>query len=209
MTFFAELQAALTEPRVLGLLGMAYLAGSIPFGLLLARAFGKTDVRTQGSGNIGATNVARVVGKKLGALTLLLDALKGALPVLAVSLIALPEGQHDVTAALVGLMAFVGHCFPVWLKFKGGKGVATGAGFLVAFAPVAAAIGIAAFGLTYAISRLVSLGSLVAALAVLVALPLLRPVDAALLPLGLMFLILIVRHRSNIARIAKKQELKV
>lgn len=209
MNLLAPLQDALSLPQAPWLLGAAYLAGSIPFGLLIARFFGKTDVRTQGSGNIGATNVARVVGKKLGALTLALDALKGALPVLAVSLFAIPDESRPALEALVGLSAFLGHCFPIWLKLKGGKGVATGAGFLVAFDPLAGAIGLGAFALTYAVSRYVSLGSLVAALTVIVALVALRPLDAALLPLGLMFLILIFKHRSNITRIVRKEELKV
>src|SRR4051812_20937762 len=101
----------------------AYLCGSIPFGLLLALAVGKKDVRKQGSGNIGATNVARVVGKKLGVLTLFLDAAKGAAPVVIVSALLAHESTttRSLAEGVVGLCALIGHCFPVWLKLRGGK----------------------------------------------------------------------------------------
>lgn len=188
----------------------SYLLGSIPFGYLIARFVAKTDVRTKGSGNIGATNVARVVGKKLGAFTLFLDALKGALPVLlVVPALGAPESQADMLEALSGLFALVGHCFPVWLLFRGGKGVATGAGFLLAHLPLAAGIGVGVFAATYALSRTVSLSSLVAGAAALVAVLVLEPLDASLVPLLIMLLIVVVRHTSNIKRLLKKEELKV
>lgn len=206
----APLTHALRLPELPWLLVGSYLLGSIPFGYLLARAFGKVDVRTQGSGNIGATNVARVVGKKLGAVTLLLDALKGAVPVLVAGrLFGIPSGLLPAVETLAGLSAFVGHCFPVWLRFRGGKGVATGAGFLFAHAPLAGGIGVVAFAITYALFRFVSLGSLVAAITVVLALLALRGRDPTLMPLAAMLVILVVKHRANIQRIARKQELKI
>jgi glycerol-3-phosphate acyltransferase PlsY len=203
------LTAALQTPNVPWLLLASYLAGSIPFGFLIARAVAGTDVRDKGSGNIGATNVARVVGKKLGLVTLVLDALKGALPVLAVGLLAFPADQLLLLEAMAGLCAFCGHCFPVWLKFRGGKGVATGIGLLLAHVPVIALIGVVAFAAVFAFARVVSLSSMVAGLVVLVAIVALRPLDAALLPLAVMFVIMVLKHVPNIRRLMKKEELSV
>lgn len=224
MTFLTPLLDVLTRPGVLILLAGGYLAGSIPFGLLLAKRVARTDVRTEGSGNIGATNVARVVGKKLGALTLLLDALKAALPVLSVPFVCamlwagvfLPADAQStgpepirLVQACVGLAAFLGHCFPVWLRFRGGKGVASGVGFLLAFAPAAAAFGIVVFAAGYALFRMVSLGSLLGAVTVMIAMCFLYPLDLTLLPVAMMFVLLILRHTSNIRRMWSKAELKV
>src|SRR3977135_3148490 len=119
---------------VLGIPAVAYLLGSIPFGLILTKLFGRGDVRKEGSGNIGATNVSRVAGPLAGILTLLLDGAKGAVAVLI-------AGRYSNNSALwmviAGLAVLVGHCFPVWLKFKGGKGVATAAGVYLALCPPA------------------------------------------------------------------------
>lgn len=110
----------------------AYLIGAIPTGVVLTRMFGSTDIRNSGSGNIGATNVYRVAGKKLGILTLIGDALKGAVPVLiAMYLLGLTEAQVGAVAAV----AFIGHCYPVYLGFKGGKGVATALGIFWFYPP--------------------------------------------------------------------------
>lgn len=201
---------ALALPYAPWLLGGAYLLGSIPFGYVIARLFAKEDVRKKGSGNIGATNVARVVGRKLGVLTLVLDALKGAAPVLLVAELA---GDRTAASSLleasVGLCAFLGHCFPVWLGFRGGKGVATGAGVLFAHLPFVSLIGLGVFALVFAFARVVSLSSLVAGLGVLVAVLVLRPFDAALVPLGVMFLVMVLKHTSNIRRLLAREELKV
>jgi glycerol-3-phosphate acyltransferase PlsY len=141
---------------------IAYLLGSIPFGLILAKLFGGTDVRKEGSGNIGATNVARVAGPLAGILTLLLDAAKGAAAVLV-------AGRYSNDSAMwmmiAGLAALVGHCFPIWLKFKGGKGVATAAGMYLALCPLAFLGGLILFILVVGFWRYVSLGSISAALA--------------------------------------------
>ena len=142
--------------------GVAYLLGSIPFGLILARLFGGGDVRKEGSGNTGATNVARVAGPLAGILTLLLDGAKGAVAVL---IAARYSNESATWMVIAGLSALVGHCFPVWLKFKGGKGVATAAGVYLMLCPPAFLGGLILFLLVVGFSHYVSLGSVAAAVA--------------------------------------------
>jgi acyl phosphate:glycerol-3-phosphate acyltransferase len=137
----------------------SYLVGSIPTGFILGRLAG-VDVRRAGSGNIGATNVARVLGKGRGLLTLFADVAKGFAPVL----IGQRLGLSDAGLALVGIAAFLGHLYPVFLRFQGGKGVATAFGALLALAPLATLFIIVAFGITAFFSRRVSLSSIAAAL---------------------------------------------
>jgi len=174
--------------------------------VLLTRRFAGKDVRHAGSGNIGATNVARVAGKKLGAAVLVLDALKGALPV-ALSMHLLPAAYLVHTA--VGLAAFLGHVFPLWLKLRGGKGVATAAGVLAVLVPVAAAAGFAVFALLVALFRVASIGSLAGGLTALaVAFFLGKPIEYPLLAVVLM-LMMIFTHRGNIARLVKRVENRV
>lgn len=141
----------------------AFLAGSVPFGLILVKLAGKGDVRAVGSGNIGATNVMRAGGKGLGILTLALDALKGFLPVL----LAKMAGFAPEFLAFVALAAVVGHMFTPWLRFKGGKGVATALGAVLAYHAAMVLPALAAFVVLVAIFRYVSLGSVVAALVLL------------------------------------------
>ncbi len=140
----------------------AYLLGSIPFGLLFSRLFGGTDVRQAGSGNIGATNVARVAGPLPDILTLLFNAAKGAL---AVWLAARFADHSARTMMFAGIAVLLGHCFPVWLGFKGGKGVATGLGVFSALCPSAALAATALFVLIVVSLRIVSLASITAAAA--------------------------------------------
>ncbi|MBZ4421189.1 glycerol-3-phosphate 1-O-acyltransferase PlsY [Myxococcus sp. RHSTA-1-4] len=188
-------------PSALVLLG--YLAGSIPFGVLLTRWLRGVDVRQQGSGNIGATNVTRVAGKKLGAVVLLLDALKGALPV-ALALRVLP-GQPMVHV-LVGLAAVLGHVYPVWLKLHGGKGVATALGVLVVLVPEAAVAGALVYAAVLAVWRVSSLGSLAAgATAVGTSALTARATEYAGLSAFLLALMLWT-HRSNIRRLMRHTE---
>ncbi len=140
----------------------AYLLGSIPFGLMFARAFGTTDVRQSGSGNIGATNVARVAGPLPGVLTLVFDAAKGSLAVWLAGRFA----DHSTRIVmLAGVAALLGHCFPVWLRFKGGKGVATGLGVFAALCPLAALAAAVLFAFVVLSLRIVSLASITAAAA--------------------------------------------
>src|SRR6266571_6447154 len=140
----------------------AYVLGSIPFGLILAKLFGGTDVRKSGSGNIGATNVARVVGPVAGVLTLIFDMAKGAGAVL----LAEKLSNHSARWMMIaGIAALAGHCFPVWLKFKGGKGVATAAGVFLVLSPLACLGAVILFLLVVIFWRYVSLGSVSAAAA--------------------------------------------
>jgi glycerol-3-phosphate acyltransferase PlsY len=134
-----------------------YLLGSVPFGLILAKIGDGKDVRQHGSGNIGATNVSRVAGPLAGILTLILDAGKGAVAVW----LAARFTEHSAKAMMfAGLAALIGHCFPVWLRFKGGKGVATGLGMFAALGPLAALAGFVVFVLVFLYWRYVSLASL-------------------------------------------------
>ena len=150
------------HPHWLGLIslwfGLGYLCGSVPFGILVARIFGLGNLREIGSGNIGATNVLRTGNKKAAALTLLFDAGKGAVVVLAARLLAAEDA-----AQLGAFMAFVGHCFPVWLNFKGGKGVATYFGILLAVSWQIGLIAGAIWLVVAALSRYSSLAALVTA----------------------------------------------
>jgi glycerol-3-phosphate acyltransferase PlsY len=140
----------------------AYLLGSIPFGLLVAKVFGGGDVRKAGSGNVGATNVTRVAGPFAGVLTLILDAAKGSV---AVWLAAHLSGQAAGCMIAAGLAALIGHCFPVWLRFRGGKGVATAAGMFLMLSPLALLGSVLLFLIVVASTRYVSLGSIAAAAA--------------------------------------------
>lgn len=184
-------------------IGMAYMIGSIPTGLLLGKAYG-IDVRKEGSGNIGATNLYRTVGRKVGIITLIGDCLKGMLPVLIVKYSAFaPE-----FAAWVGLAAFCGHVFSVFLRFKGGKGVATALGVFLALAPLAVLVAIALFALLMFIWRYVSLGSISAAAAMPPAVFFLGGTQTELVVTCVIAAIVIVRHHENIKRLFSGTENK-
>ncbi len=180
-----------------------YLLGSIPFGLLLTRAAGGPDVRTIGSGNIGATNVLRTGRKGLAAATLLCDVLKGT----AAVLIAAHYAGHEA-ALLAGLGAFLGHLFPVWLKFKGGKGVATYIGVLLGLYWPGALIFCAIWLAVAAASRYSSLAALIASALTPIALWALGLPSVALLLL-LLTLLLWLKHRGNISRLLEGTEGKI
>ena len=153
---------SLFTPTTILLLAAAYFLGSIPFGLILARLFAGSDIRKSGSGNIGATNVARVVGPSAGILTLAFDIAKGAA---AVWLAGRFTDQSSTAMTLAGVAALLGHCFPVWLRFKGGKGVATALGVFLMLAPLAALGALLVFIVVSIVWRYVSLGSISAAAA--------------------------------------------
>lgn len=188
----------MSTPFFLIILLVAYLIGAIPCGVLLTRFFGAGDIRAAGSGNIGATNVYRVAGKKLGVLTLLGDALKGAIPVGFVKFgLFFPEWG----VAAVAVAAFLGHCYPVYLGFKGGKGVATALGIYLLLSPLAVLIAFLLFGAILYKTRYVSLGSIAAA-ALLPFLVLLINRSNELLAASLVISILVIlRHSSNIRRL--------
>jgi acyl phosphate:glycerol-3-phosphate acyltransferase len=147
---------------------ISYLMGSIPFGYILVRIFRRQDIRQSGSGNIGATNVARA-SPLLGIVTLVLDAAKGSVSVMAALILSrslafgpLPRSEVALRAAIAALFAVLGHLFPVWLKFRGGKGVATGLGAFTVLAPKSTLLAVAIFLIVVALFRYVSLGSIVA-----------------------------------------------
>jgi glycerol-3-phosphate acyltransferase PlsY len=201
----AELNATL-----ISIPAASYLLGSIPFGLVLGKLFGSADVREAGSGNIGATNVARVAGPLAGVLTLLLDAAKGAV---AIVLAARLSDQSSTWMMIAGLCALVGHCFPIWLGFRGGKGVATAAGVFLVLCPPAFLGATILFLLVVAYWRFVSLGSIAAA----AAMPLLiyflwAPHHAP--PYAVTFgslaaaLLIVYKHDANIQRLVQGDEPK-
>jgi glycerol-3-phosphate acyltransferase PlsY len=187
--------------RVALVLGASYLLGSIPFSFLVARLFGVRDVRQEGSGNVGATNVMRTAGKLPGLLAFLLDASKGA----AAPLLARWAGSDDLVQSAAATLAVLGHVFPVWLRFRGGKGVATGVGAFFPLAPIPSGLAIVVFVLTLLLTRFVSLASLSGTLALVVA-AFFRaslPVSvSALLAASLIF----YRHRGNLERLARGTE---
>jgi glycerol-3-phosphate acyltransferase PlsY len=181
--------------------GVAYLCGSIPFGLLVARVASGKDVRAVGSGNIGATNVARAAGRPAAIVTLILDALKGFAPVV---LAARSPAAPPLLPAACAIAAVLGHCFPVWLRFHGGKGVATGLGVSLALAPWAAAAGAMAWALLYALFHISSVGSL-AAVAVALATAWATASRSAVYGLVCVSLLIVLRHRGNIRRLLARQ----
>lgn len=186
----------------------AYLLGSIPFGLILGRLRG-VDVREVGSGNIGATNVARSLGKKLGLVVLVLDLAKGALPVLLLRRLGLDARVHPFLLTAVGMAPILGHCFPVWLRLRGGKGVATALGVFLAMDPAVTGMAALVFAVLYALFRVVSLGSMIATVSLATLLWLLdRPVPEVALGVLTAALIL-VQHRQNIRRLLRRAELGV
>jgi glycerol-3-phosphate acyltransferase PlsY len=192
---------------------VSYLVGSIPFGLLIARWVAGVDLRTVGSGNIGATNASRIVGNTWGAFVLLLDALKGLLPtLLAAPFSGVPTAEATHAMVLAGVCAILGHTFPVWLGFRGGKGVATALGVAAVLSPWGTLTAFVSFVVVMLTARIVSLGSIVAALAFagyqLATLP--HPWSATQWSLTLFSIavpaLIIVRHRANIVRLLRGEE---
>jgi glycerol-3-phosphate acyltransferase PlsY len=180
-----------------------YLLGSVPFGFLVAHAVRGVDVRTAGSGNTGATNVARVVGVGPGLLVLVLDAAKGALAVLLAR--AVLPGAPQVQA-LAGLLAVIGHVAPLWLGFRGGKGVATALGVLVVLVPLAAVAAVVAYAMAFALSRISSVGSLCAGAAALAASALWPGTRLAIGLTAALYALILFTHRGNIGRLLRHSE---
>ena len=196
---------------------VSYFIGSIPFGYLIVRGKVGDDVRQSGSGGTGATNVSRRAGKAAGVFTLVLDALKGVIAVLVARTVFAGVGPYaDWLAAVAGIAAIVGHIFPVWLRFRGGKGVATGVGVFSVLAPVALLCAGVLFVAIVALTRYVSLGSIIAA----VTIPLfvwlqavfvepvadLRPLLTAAITGALL---IVFAHRGNIGRLARGSESQI
>lgn len=201
-------------PTALLLVLFAYLCGSLPFGYLAGRLKG-IDIRQHGSGNIGATNVIRVLGKRTGIPVFVLDILKGLIPVAFAEWCMKRWGAEPNTATLVAVCcaaaAVLGHVFTFWLGFKGGKGVATSAGVLLGLAPLSLAFGLVTWVIVFTLSRYVALASMAAAVVIPLAMALLMVMQGTwnfvLLGLGIvMGVLVIVRHRSNIARLLRGTE---
>ncbi len=184
----------------------AYFLGAVPFGLLLGRMFADVDVRELGSGNIGATNVNRVLGKKLGAATLLCDVLKGTVSV-ALAKVLLPD--QPIEAAWIGFAAFLGHCFPIYLRFNGGKGVATMFGILLPVSWIAALVSLAVWIAVVKITRVSALGAVSAAMIIPVCIAYFEQSLAIAGIFAMVMIIVLVRHRENLKRIREGNELKV
>ncbi len=187
------------------LIVIAYLLGSIPVGLIVARLMGGADPRKSGSGNIGATNIVRTLGKGAGVVTLIGDMAKGAGPVFY-ALYYLGNAGGPNLVSLVALATVCGHIFPVYLGFKGGKGVATALGVLVVVSPLAALICAAVFGVIVFFTRYVSLGSMYAAVTMPLALALV-PGKLYFVPVSVLIAMLIVfKHKDNIKRLRERTE---
>ena len=180
---------------------ISYLMGSIPFGFILTKIFLKKDIRNVGSGNIGATNALRTGNKSLGYTTLFLDILKAVLPVLYV--------KYNFTEAIyvASLCAFLGHVFPIWLKFKGGKGVATYVGILFALDIYFGLVFMITWLIIFTLSKFSSLSSLVASISIPVYLLVLSQFDQVIF-FTIMFILIFFTHRENIKRLKNKEETK-
>ena len=206
---------------------LAYLIGSIPTGFLIGKSKG-IDIRKHGSNNIGATNTARLLGKKYFILVMLLDGLKGFIFVFLFRYGFLPHEWCLLSPILYGISASLGHVFPIYLKFKGGKAVSTGAGVALGYSPNICLIGLIAFAITHLITKFVSLGSLVGASSILITSIIVSLINNELMlnlfdipeskiwPLNLWFLIgvtiivaiIFIKHKSNIKRLANNEESK-
>ena len=189
----------------------AYLLGSIPTGYLAGRAKG-IDIRTVGSGNVGATNVSRALGKTAGALVLVVDVLKGYAACIwlsdtALGLMKLPANDAELCRIVAGTAAVLGHDFTCWLKFKGGKGIATSAGVFFALAPLALGIALGVWIVVFALSRYVSVASIAAAVALPAAVWMLPPYNLLLgIATTVLGLLAIAKHKGNIERLLNGTE---
>ncbi len=198
---------ALDWPLLLIVAVAAYLVGSLSTAVITARLLGLPDPRSAGSGNPGATNVLRLGGKKAAIVTLVGDLLKGLLPVL-VAYVAVDAPMQLVAMGTAGLFAFLGHLFPVFFGFKGGKGVATAAGAILGLAPLIGLIAIVGWASTAAATRYSSLSALFAAVVAATLATFLSPPPIAL-AISVMALLLIIRHHGNIRRLARGEEPRI
>ncbi len=213
---WVDLSISLSMPTPLIIL-VSYLLGSIPFGYLIVRRATGGDVRATGSGGTGATNVTRRAGKKAGVVTLALDAVKGAAAVALAQMTVTTDGAVNWAVAGAGIAVVAGHVFPVWLKFRGGKGVATGLGVFLVLAPLATVLAVCLFVVLVWFTRYVSLGSIVATAAIPVFIFMLAHLNqpgavtgGGLRPLltaaGVTSLLIIFMHRANIGRLVRGAE---
>ena len=183
--------------------GASFLVGSLPFGKLIAQRVGRIDITRKGSGNMGATNVARELGLRWGILTLLLDLLKGFVPL---ALYALFYSNSDLELAVLGLSALLGHQFSIFAGFRGGKGVATSLGVFLALAPAQALVAVAFFIATVFVTDFVSLGSILSALLIPILFILSGKSGVLIVTALLMAALICFRHKDNIRRLIKGEE---
>ncbi|WP_213810434.1 glycerol-3-phosphate 1-O-acyltransferase PlsY [Jeotgalicoccus sp. WY2] len=190
---------------VILLLIFSYLFGSIPFSLFISKTFYKIDLREHGSGNIGTTNTFRILGKKAGIVVLILDLLKGAIPVWVAMLVST---DVDFPVVIFGVVAAIGHVYSIFLKFKGGKAVATGGGAILAANPIIFLVLIATFLITLKVSKYVSLSSVFAAIALIISV--MFTGDPFMIGFGIVLgIIVVVKHISNMQRIKDGTEPKI
>jgi glycerol-3-phosphate acyltransferase PlsY len=188
---------------------ITYLIAAIPFGLVLTKAFAGIDVRTAGSKNIGATNVTRLAGKKLGFLTLVLDGLKGAFMIIAARFCFYDSANLHLFLSLVGLFAVIGHVYPVYLNFKGGKGVATSIAVLLALDFTIGVLVICLWITSFAIFRISSISSLIAIFSSIILSVIYKSPFSQIIFCILLFLLITYRHKENITRLLKGEEKKI
>lgn len=187
----------------------AYLYGSIPFALVIGRLFYKTDVRNYGSGNLGGTNTGRVLGKKAGFAVIVLDASKALLVMLLTKYLCSEFSLNEDLPYLCALFCVIGHCYPIFANFKGGKAVSTAIGYFFAVDPLGAVLALVVFFIVLKISKYVSLSSVLASLSVLLAVPFLDISLTGKLVTAAIILLLVYRHRENLKRVKQGTESKI
>lgn len=193
-------------------MSIAYLIGSIPTGYLLAKSRKDIDLRRHGSGNVGATNVLRTVGKFAALLTLIIDIFKGFAVVALLPKVAYNTGinlSYAEFLAILGLCVVIGHNWTIFLKFKGGKGVATSAGVLLGLCPKLLLVGLVVWLLVFALSRIVSLASIIAAISIPIGSWYIEYPNASRFMVAVLGVFILITHRSNINRLLKREEKKV
>lgn len=193
----------------IGCILLGYLYGSIPFALVIGKLFYNTDVRKSGSGNLGGTNAGRVLGKKAGVAVIILDALKAFFIVLLTNYLSQLLGFNNDVKYIAGVACIIGHCWPIFAQFKGGKAVSTSIGYFLCVAPIWAVLSLVVFFIILKISKYVSLSSIIASLSVLLILPTLNITITGKICLALSIFILVFRHKENIKRIFNKTESKI
>ena len=188
---------------------LSYLYGSIPFALVIGRLVYKTDVRNYGSGNLGGTNTGRVLGKKAGVAVILLDASKALLVMLLTSYLCSLLKMNNDLVYICALACVIGHCYPVFANFKGGKAVSTAIGFFMAVNPIGAVLALVVFFIVLKLSKYVSLSSVLASSSVLFAIPFLNMSMTGKIVTAAVILLLIYRHKENLIRIKNGTENKI
>ncbi len=193
----------------IGLIILSYLYGSIPFALVVGKLFYKTDVRKHGSGNLGGSNTGRVLGKKAGVAVIILDALKAFVVMVVSSLVLNAIGANENIKYICAFACILGHCYPIFAGFKGGKAVSSGIGFFLAINFVGAILSLVVFFIVLKLTKYVSLASVLATSAVFVCIPLLGLPLYGSISTGAIILLIIYRHRGNLVRIKNKTENKI